>query len=536
MSLHSAGHRRGVVCAPHAATVEDGRAILAEGGNAIEAMLAMAASIAAVYPHMNHIGGDGFWLIREPSGRVRALMGAGRAGTKATPRFYRDAGFDEIPARGPFAALTVPGAVATWALAADAAKAQGTKGFGGKLPLDLLLAPAITHAREGYTVTRSQARLTAEKLPEMGNSVGFTNAFLLDGKVPDVGARLKQAAFAATLDQLAHTGLDDFYRGDVGREIAADLERIGSPVTRADLENFEAIVEEPLSVRTHVGTLYNSPPPTQGLASLIILALFERLRVMEGESFEHIHGLVEATKRAFRVRDRVITDPDKPTVDLSQFLSPDFLDSEATKIDRTKAARWPAPYGEGDTIWMGAADASGLVVSYIQSLYWEFGSGCVLPSTGIVMQNRGASFSLDPKALNVLAPGRRPFHTLNPALAELKDGRIIAYGTMGGDGQPQSQAAVFTRYVTFRQPLERALDAPRWLLGRTWGSDHTNLRMESRFDGNLVDRLLSAGHDVAMLEEPYSDTMGHSGAVVLHPDGTLEGGHDPRADGGAAGV
>ncbi len=385
-------------------------------------------------------------------------------------------------------------------------------------------------------MTRSQARLTAEKLPEMGKAVGFANAFLLDGKVPDVGARLKQAAFAATLDQLAHAGLDDFYRGDVGREIAADLERIGSPVTRADLERFEATIDEPLSVRTRAGTLYNSPPPTQGLASLIVLALFERLRVQESESFEHIHGIVEATKRAFRVRDRTITDPDKITADLSQYLSPAFLDVEATKIDRKKAARWPTPYGEGDTIWMGAADASGLVVSYIQSLYWEFGSGCVLPHTGIVMQNRGASFSLDPKALNALTPGRRPFHTLNPALAELSDGRIVAYGTMGGDGQPQSQAAVFTRYVIFRQPLERALDAPRWLLGRTWGSTHTNLRLESRFDGNLVDRLLSAGHDVAVLDEPYSDTMGHSGAVVLHPDGSLEGGHDPRADGGAAGV
>ena len=272
------------------------------------------------------------------------------------------------------------------------------------------------------------------------------------------------------------------------------------------------------------------------MASLIILALFDRLRVSQAESFEHIHGLVEATKRAFRVRDRVVTDPDRITDDLGRFLLPPFLDVEADKIDRKKAARWPAPHGEGDTIWMGAADASGLVVSYIQSLYWEFGSGCVLPKTGVLMQNRGASFSLDPKALNALAPGRRPFHTLNPALAVMTDGQVFAYGTMGGDGQPQSQAAVFTRHVTFGQPLDKALDAPRWLLGRTWGSDHTNLRMESRFDGNLIDRLMAAGHDVAVLDEAYSDTMGHAGAVVLHPDGTMEGGHDPRADGGAAGV
>ena len=143
---------------------------------------------------------------------------------------------------------------------------------------------------------------------------------------------------------------------------------------------------------------------------------------------------------------------------------------------------------------------------------------------------------LEKGAVNPLEPGRLPFHTLNPALATLKDGRIVAYGTMGGDGQPQTQGALFSRHVFFGQPLERAIDAPRWLLGRTWGSSHTNLRLESRFGGNLVDRLLSAGHDVEVLDEAYSDTMGHAGAVVLHPDGTLEGAHDPRADSGAAGV
>jgi gamma-glutamyltranspeptidase/glutathione hydrolase len=268
----------------------------------------------------------------------------------------------------------------------------------------------------------------------------------------------------------------------------------------------------------------------------MILALFDRLRVAKAESFEHVHGLVEATKRAFLVRDRFVTDPDQIDGNLTRFLDAKFLDSEVGKIDARKALRWPAAYGEGDTVWMGAADASGLVVSYIQSIYWEFGSGCVLPKTGVLMQNRGSSFSLDPKAVNALEPGRRPFHTLNPALAVLKDGRVMAYGTMGGDGQPQSQAAVFTRHVTFGQPLEQALDAPRWLLGRTWGSNHTNLRLESRFDERLIDQLMSAGHDVAVLGEGYSDTMGHAGAVIFHPDGTLEGGHDPRADGGAAGV
>lgn len=535
MNLHTSGHRRGVVCAPHAAAVEDGRAVLAEGGNALEAMIAMAATISAVYPHMNHIGGDGFWLVHEPNGRGRALMGAGPAGSKATVRFYRDHGHDEmnggIPARGPRAALTVPGAIGGWMLAADAARAQG-----GKLPHDVLLGAAIRRAREGYVVANSQARLTQEKLGELKDVPGFAQAFLPDGKPPEAGATLKQPAFAATLDQLAHEGLDDFYRGDIGREIAADLERIGSPVTRADLENYSAAVAEPLSVRISAGTLYNTPPPTQGLASLIILALYERLRVEKAESFEFVHGLVEATKRAFRVRDRVVTDPARVTAKLADFLDTGFLNTEAGQIDMRKAAPWPPRAGQGDTIWMGAADASGLVVSYIQSIYWEFGSGCVLPKTGVLMQNRGASFSLDPHAVNPLEPGRRPFHTLIPALAVLKDGRVMAYGTMGGDGQPQTQAMLFARHVLHGQPLDRALDAPRWLLGRTWGSAVTQLRLESRFDGDLVDRLMSAGHDISVMEEAYSDTMGHAGAVVLHGNRILEGAHDPRADGGAAGV
>src|SRR5437016_5614659 len=268
----------------------------------------------------------------------------------------------------------------------------------------------------------------------------------------------------------------------------------------------------------------------------MILALFARLGARKAESFDHIHGLVEATKRAMRMRDRLITDPNYLAHSLDRVLDERYLAGEAMKIDRRKAAAWPLSPNAGDTIWMGAADTSGLVVSHIQSLYWEFGSGCVLPRTGVLMQNRGASFSLDSRAVNPLEPGRRSFHTLNPALAVLKDGRVMAYGTMGGDGQPQTQGALFTRHVLYRQPLADAIDKPRWLLGRTWGSAVTNLRVEARFDENLIDRLLSAGHAVAVLPEPYSDLMGHAGAVVLHPNGTLEGAHDPRADGGAVGL
>ena len=225
-------------------------------------------------------------------------------------------------------------------------------------------------------------------------------------------------------------------------------------MTRGDLEKYQASVAEPLSVALQAGTLYNTPPPTQGLASLMILALFERLRVTEAESFDHVHGLVEATKRAFRVRDRYRHRSGAAAASARALSGKGVPRCRGAEDRPRKAARWPAPQGEGDTIWMGAADSSGLVVSYIQSLYWEFGSACVLPRTGVLMQNRGASFSLEKGAVNPLQPGRKPFHTLNPALAVLRDGRVMAYGAMGGDGQPQTQAALFTRHVLYRQPLE----------------------------------------------------------------------------------
>jgi oxamate amidohydrolase len=491
----------------------------------------MAADIAVVYPHMNHLGGDGFWLVREPSGKIRALMAAGAAGSLARPELYREAGHDVIPVRGPLAALTVPGAIAGWMLAMEAAKAQG-----GRLPLAALLGPALRHAGEGFPMSRSHAATTAASAAELKTVPGFAEAFLIDGKPPARSATFKQPALAATLEQLSHAGLADFYRGDVGREIAADLDRVGSPVTRADLQACRASLAEPLSVALSVGTAWNTPPPTPGLAALIMLALFDRLGVKDAEGFDHVHGLIEAAKRAFKVRDAVITDPARLRQAPERFLAAAFLDAEARKIDRRKASDWDAAPDEGDTIWMGAADASGRVVSYIQSLYWEFGAGVVLPGTGVLMQNRGIAFSLRPGSLNLLEPGRVPPHTLNPALAVLRDGRVMAYGSMGGDAQPQVQAAVFTRHVLYRIPLERALDRPRWRIGRTWGSAHGSLVVEPRLDGSLIERLVDAGHEVTPLAEPYADMMGHAGAVVLHPDGTMEAAHDPRADGGAAGL
>ncbi len=387
----------------------------------------------------------------------------------------------------------MPGAVGGWALALEAAKAAG-----GKLPLDVLLAPAIAQARNGYTVTRSQARLTQEHLDGLKDVPGFAPAFLVDGKPPAVGTVLKQEALAATLEQLAHAGLDDFYRGDVGARNRGRSRTHRQPAHRGKISSAIAPrLAEPLRIELPSGTVYNTDAPTQGVVSLMILALFARLGVTEAEGFDHIHGLVEATKRALRMRDRVVTDPN--------YLA-HALDPRARRpLHRRRSDEDRSPQGGAVAARLRRRrydlDGRRRRVGPRRLLYpiALLGIRLRLRAAGrpaCLMQNRGASFSLDAGALNPLAPGRLPFHTLNPALAVLKDGRVMAYGAMGGDGQPQTQSAVFTRHVQFGEPLADAIDRPRWVLGRTWGAPQTALRLEPRFDGNLIDQLVSAGHDV----------------------------------------
>src|SRR5829696_2751672 len=284
------------VAAPHTLAAEAGRAVLAEGGNAIEAMAAMAATIAVVYPHMNAIGGDGFWLVREPGGRVRALEACGPAGRLATIKRYRDKGYEAIPGRGPDAALTVAGAVGGWQVALDY-----TRTLGGRLPLAALLGGAVRFAREGCPVSPSEAAGKPNEPEALRAAPGFAETFLVEGKTPAAGSIRKLPALADTLAHLA----------GAGREIAADLEAIGSPVTRGDLETFRARMVEPLSLKLEAASLYNFPPPTQGLAALLTLGIHERVGIRRGETVEHHHGLIEAVKRAFSIRDRVCTDPDR---------------------------------------------------------------------------------------------------------------------------------------------------------------------------------------------------------------------------------
>ncbi|WP_342343723.1 gamma-glutamyltransferase family protein [Martelella limonii] len=512
--------------APHRAAALAGRDILEKGGTAIEAMIAAAATIAVTYPHMNGIGGDGFWLIHRPGEAPVGISACGQAAALASPDWYAQRVHgDSLPTRGGLAALTVPGTIGGWSKALSLVPQRR------RLPLPALLAAAIDYAENGIAVTGNQAQTTADKLDGLRDVPGFAEVFLTEGAPPPAGYRLRQKALAQTFRSLAENGLESFYRGALAKNHARMLEACGSPLRFDDFVDYEPEIVAPLRLDTSHGRLYNMVAPTQGVASLMILGMFDRLNVREGESYAHIHGLVEATKQAFIKRNRELGDPRTMESPAQSWLEPGCLDAMAAHIDPHRALDWPYEPKQGDTIWMGAADADGTVVSFIQSVYWEFGSGVTSPETGVYFQNRGAGFSLLPGP-NQLAPGKRPFHTLNPALAVLSDGRVLAYGTMGGEGQPQTQSAIFTRYVQFGMDLQQAITAPRWLLGRTWGDEATSLKLEDRFDPAVIEALQAAGHDVERIA-PFSDLAGHAGAVLRHPDGLFEAASDPRADGAA---
>lgn len=510
--------------APHHAATNAGREILEHGGTAIEAMVAAAASIAVEYPHMNGMGGDGFWLISEPNKKPIAIDASGTAAKAATTDFYQ--GLNAIPSRGPKAALTMAGAVAGWQKALDiSATWQPNR------PLTELFSTAINQAQWGIEVTQSLSDASFKTFDELSHGNGFEQ-FLIKEKALKKGKIIKLPLLAKTLKMLAENGLHDFYQGEVASLLASDLQAAGSPIQLSDFNQYQAQLVEPLSADISQGKLYNLPAPTQGIASLIILALYDRIQHEASNDLERVHLLIECTKQAFIQRNRYVTDASRLDIDLSSLLSEQSLKAMLNKVSLSKALPWPHEAKQGDTIWMGACDSEGRMVSYIQSLYWEFGSGVVSPSTGIVWNNRGTSFSLEEDDLQQLKPGLRPFHTLNPAFAELNDGRRMVYGTMGGEGQPQTQAAIFSRFVYQNMPLPESIAKGRWLLGRTWGDESHNLKIESDLADVIGHDLQALGHEVAVVE-PRNELMGHAGAIVIEETGDIHAATDPRSDGKA---
>ncbi len=536
--------QQGIVTAPHYLAAQAGLSILRKGGNAVDAAIAAASTLSVVYPHMAALGGDNFWLIyNSENGELRGLNASGRAGQKATINFYTTKNFRRIPQRGYYAANTVPGCVSGW----DAAYRYSRETLRTQLLWEDLFSDAIRYAEDGCPVSGSLAKWlgtnigTADlALNNLQQFPGFRRTFLKPDGLPYLaGEILSQPELFSTLQLLAKRGPREFYEGEIARKIVADLDANDGLLSLEDFALHQADWVEPISVPYRNGIAFNLPPNSQGMASLSILNILNQFEVAEFPegSAAYYHLIIEATKEAFRDRDRHLTDPAFQSIPVKEILSLEHGQAQAARIrsNRGAAPVDPNPLDpKGDTIWLGVVDQTGNAVSLIQSIYQDFGSAIVPMGTGVLLQNRGCFFSLEPKHVNRLEPGKRTFHTLNPAMFFQGGKPFLVYGTMGGEGQPQTQAAVVTRIIDYQLSPQDAIEAPRWLYGRAWGPTTHNVKLESRIPQEVAETLRQLGHPIEIVE-PYAPMMGHAGAILIDPETEVQyGANDPRSDGIAA--
>nr|WP_174980872.1 gamma-glutamyltransferase family protein [Pandoraea capi] len=518
---------RGMVTSPHELASEAGLEVLRAGGNAIEAAIAIGAVLSVTYPHFTGLGGDAFMVISDRDGNVRTLSGIGQAAAH-TPSYG-----SAIPVRGPGATLTTAATVAIWDKAFEFSRTQ----WNGQQAWSSLFSRATEYAANGFPVTPSQHFWQTFRAGDLPNWEGFSSVFMPGGRIPQVGERFHQPALARSLDSIATHGGREFYEGDLAGRIAAGLKQAGSPLRASDLSRAQAREEVPLRVAYRDGELLGLRPPTQGVTTLEIMGILNRfdLKSMPEGSADYYHVLVEAVKLAFLDRNRYVADPDFVDVPVDRLLSSANLDAHARSIRMDRAMPWPHVFKTGDTVYIGAADSQGNCVSMLQTVYFDWGSGVVLGDTGVLWHNRGASFSLDPTSPNVLAGGKRPFHTLNPGMY-LKQGRPqLLYGTQGADGQPQTLAAVLTRLIDYEMDPLTALRRPRFLLGKTFSDTRDSLKLEQDAGAGVFTALAARGHEMSPLP-PQSQLAGHPGAIRIGAQGQMSGAHDPRSDGRALGV
>ncbi|MGG1312440.1 gamma-glutamyltransferase [Cohnella laeviribosi] len=515
-----------MVVSPHHLASAAGARILQKGGNAFDAAVAVSACLAVVYPHMTGLGGDSFWLLHSVrDGGIRAYNASGRSGHRITRDLF--AGEAAIPHRGIRSVITVPGMVDGW----DAVHREY-----GRLAWSEVLEPAIGYALEGFPVSVDQHENTASRFSVLAAEPYTSDIFLPNGRVPRAGERWVQTALGNSLRELAQKGRDAFYKGSLAKAIVASLQERGGLLTLDDFAGHSGGWVTPATGSYRGYELYQLPPNSQGFTGIMTMQILERfdLAAIEHGSFEYYHLLIEALKLAFKDRDRYLSDPDFTAIPLERLLSKAYAAELAGQIDRLRAREVATRPVGSDTAYAAVVDGEGNAVSFIQSLYFEFGSAVTAGETGILLQNRGSFFSLDPNHVNRLEPNKRTFHTLMPAMA-CRDGKpYILYGTQGGEGQPQTQTALLTRMIDYGMNPQQAVSEPRWLWGRTWGEPTQELRLESRIAEPVRHRLREAGHLVRTVQA-YDGAVGHAHAIQIDDHGFRIGGTDPRCDGAAIG-
>jgi len=522
---------RNVVSTSHPLAAQAGLRMLLKGGSAVDAAIAAAAVIMLTEPVSNGLGSDCFAILWDGKA-LHGLNSSGTAPAAWSLDYFKKkygVGADGLavqPKRG-WDAVTVPGAVAGWAALHEKF---------GKLPFDALLEPAIEIAERGYTVPPVVAHKWKLAADELHSQPGYAQAFMPNGRAPRVGEHFRIPEAAWTLRRIAESRGRDYYEGEIAERIVAFSKECGGAMTLDDLRGYRPAWVKPISQSYRGYELHEIPPNGQGIAALIALGICGHfdLKGMGVDTVRSQHVQIEAMKLAFADIYKYVADPRSMDVTPEQMLDPAYLASRAKLID-LKQASYPSAGrpAAGGTIYLSAADESGMMISFIQSNYMGFGSGIVVPGTGISLQNRGVGFSMDPKSANVVEGGKRPFHTIIPGFLTQGGRPVMSFGVMGGDMQPQGHLQTAIRMIDYDQQPQAACDAPRWKLNR----DQT-LDLESTMDRQLVDGLAKMGHKLHTVDDPYMDFGAGQFIWRMSADDNEKGyvaASDPRRDGLAAG-
>jgi gamma-glutamyltranspeptidase / glutathione hydrolase len=509
---------RNVVATSQPLAAQAGLRMMMKGGNAVDVVLATAIALTVLEPTSNGIGSDAFCILWDGK-QFHGLNASGRSPAGWAPDRFKD--LKQMPQRG-WDSVTVPGAVSAWV--------ELSQKF-GKLPFAHLFEPAIKYAQNGFMASPTIARLWAHQVPELKSQPGFAEAFMPRGRAPEAGEKFTFPAQARTLKQIAETKGQAFYTGELAEKIAAHAKQCGAAMTLEDLAAHSNDWVEPIGIDYRGYRLMEIPPNGQGIAALMALGMLENFDVARFpvDSADSLHVQIEAMKLAFADVHEYVSDPATMQVKSAQLLDKDYLKQRATLIDVKKAGEpvFGKP-AKGGTVYLTAADESGMMVSYIQSNYAGFGSGVVVPGTGISLQNRGFGFTLKPGHANLVGPRKRPFHTIIPGFVSRNGKPLMSFGVMGGSMQAQGHTQVMLRMVDYQQNPQAAADAPRWRV-----DTGVTVNIEHGVPSDVVADLASRGHNMQQAGW-WSTDFGRAQLIYKMEDGYF-GASERRTDGQAVG-